>query len=90
MPSAYTQNYYHTVFSTKHRANLIVPDLEQRLYPFIGGILRNSRCTKSDRPGGFPLLEYSPKASLLKVVVGRQGFGNPVLGHHREGDAVGQ
>ena len=23
MPSAYTQNFYHIVFSTKHRANLI-------------------------------------------------------------------
>ena len=45
MPSAFTQNFYHTVFSTKHRANLITPDVEQRLYPFIGGILRDLRCT---------------------------------------------
>ena len=44
MPSAFTQNFYHTVFSTKHRANLITPDVEQRLYPFIGGILRDLRC----------------------------------------------
>lgn len=45
MPSAYTQNFYHTVFSTKHRAMLISPDLEERLYPFMGGILRDLRCT---------------------------------------------
>ena len=45
MPSAYTQNFYHAVFSTKHRANLITSDLEQRLYPFIGGIVRDLRCT---------------------------------------------
>jgi REP element-mobilizing transposase RayT len=45
MPSAYTQNFYHTVFSTKHRVNLITPDLAERLYPFIGGILRDLRCT---------------------------------------------
>jgi putative transposase len=45
MPSAYTQNFYHTVFSTKHRENLINPDLETRLYPFIGGIVRDLRCT---------------------------------------------
>lgn len=45
MPSAYTQNFYHTVFSTKHRAMLILPDLEERLYPFMGGILRDLRCT---------------------------------------------
>ncbi len=45
MPSAFTQNFYHTVFSTKQRANLITPELEQRLYPFLGGILRDLRCT---------------------------------------------
>ncbi len=45
MPSAFTQNFYHTVFSTKHRAMLISPDLEERLYPFMGGILRDLRCT---------------------------------------------
>lgn len=44
MPSAYTQNFYHAVFSTKHRENLITPDLQERLYPFIGGILRDLRC----------------------------------------------
>lgn len=45
MPSACTQNFYHTVFSTKQRAMLISPDLEERLYPFMGGILRDLRCT---------------------------------------------
>ena len=45
MPSTWTQNYYHTVFSTKDRAGLISPDLEARLYPFIGGILRERGCS---------------------------------------------
>lgn len=45
MPSAYTQNFYHTVFSTKERAKLITPELESRLYPFLGGIVRDLRCT---------------------------------------------
>ena len=45
MPSAWTQNFYHTVFSTKSRLNLITPELESRLYPFIGGILRDLRCS---------------------------------------------
>jgi len=45
MPSAYTQNSYHAVFSTKHRAMLITSDLEERLYPFMAGILRDLRCT---------------------------------------------
>ena len=45
MPSAWTQNFYHTVFSTKQRASLITPELEARLYPFLGGIVRDLRCT---------------------------------------------
>jgi putative transposase len=44
MPSAYTQNFYHLVFSTKLRASLITPELESRLFPFIGGIVRDLRC----------------------------------------------
>jgi hypothetical protein len=27
------------LFSTKHRAQLITPEIEARLYPFIGGIV---------------------------------------------------
>lgn len=45
MPSAYTQNYYHAVFSTKHRRPIIDPSIEERLYPFIGGIVRDLRCS---------------------------------------------
>jgi REP element-mobilizing transposase RayT len=45
MPTAYTQNFYHTVFSTKQRTMLITPDVEERLYAFLGGILRDLRCT---------------------------------------------
>ncbi len=44
MPSAWTQNYYHAVFSTKDRAALITPEIESRLYPFVGGIVRDLRC----------------------------------------------
>ncbi|MBL1217894.1 MAG: IS200/IS605 family transposase [Planctomycetes bacterium] len=41
MPSAYTQNFYHAVFSTRKRLSCITPDIEQRLYPFIAGIVRD-------------------------------------------------
>ncbi|MCB9855133.1 MAG: IS200/IS605 family transposase [Phycisphaerales bacterium] len=44
MPSAFTQNYYHCVFSTKVRQNLISTELEGRLFPFLGGVLRDLRC----------------------------------------------
>jgi putative transposase len=45
MPSAFTQNFYHTLFSTRQRASPITPELEARVYPFLGGILRDLRCT---------------------------------------------
>jgi len=45
MPSSWTQNFYHTVFSTAGRAEVITPELEARLYPFMGGILRDLGCS---------------------------------------------
>jgi REP-associated tyrosine transposase len=44
MPTAFTQNYYHTVFSTKSRAPLISHEFEVRHFPFFGGIVRDLRC----------------------------------------------
>ena len=43
MPSAWTQNHYHAVFSTKQRAAILIPEIEQRLYPFLGGIRSSSQ-----------------------------------------------
>ena len=44
MPRSWTQNYYHVVFSAKRREQVVSAQLESRLYPFIGGILRDLRC----------------------------------------------
>lgn len=44
MPSSWTQNIYHAVFSTKHRVPTIAPEVEERLHPFVGGILKDLRC----------------------------------------------
>jgi len=78
MPSAFTQNFYHTVFSTRQRANLIHPELEQRLYPLIGGIVRDLRCTLL-AVGGMPdhvhlLVRYRADLShseMLQQIKGR-------------------
>lgn len=78
MPSAWTQNFYHVVFSTKQRTNLITPDMETRLYPFIGGIVRDLHCTLL-AVNGMPdhvhlLVRYRPDLShsdLLQQVKGR-------------------
>ncbi len=41
MPSSWTQNFYHLVFSTAHREPLIHSELHDRLYAFFGGIARD-------------------------------------------------
>jgi putative transposase len=38
----YVSNLVHYVFSTKHRQNLITPQLEARLWPYMGGIAREN------------------------------------------------
>lgn len=35
------QSYFHIVFSTKNRFRFIEPDIEDELYAYIGGIVRN-------------------------------------------------
>ncbi len=43
MPQSFTSLNYHVVFSTKNRVPLITPDLQDRLYAYLGGILRLHR-----------------------------------------------
>jgi REP element-mobilizing transposase RayT len=78
LPSAWTQNYYHTLFSTKERIPLITPDIEERLYPFLGGILRDLRCTPVEINGVADhvhlLIRYRPDLShseMLQQIKGR-------------------
>jgi REP element-mobilizing transposase RayT len=47
MSKAYTNLIYHFVFSTKDRRPIITADRQERLYEYIGGIIRNR--------GGIPL-----------------------------------
>jgi len=39
---SYTSSLYHCVFSTKGRAPLITPELQERLWPYMGGIARDN------------------------------------------------
>ena len=43
MPGTYSQILLHVVYSTKLREPWITPDLAERLYPYIGGIIRAER-----------------------------------------------
>lgn len=45
MPTSWTQNFYHAVWSTKNRQPLIDPQWEPRLHAFIGGIIKEQECT---------------------------------------------
>ena len=40
MPSSYIASYFHLVFSTKDRLKLILPEWEERLYAYMGGIVK--------------------------------------------------
>jgi putative transposase len=42
MPHSYVSNYMHCVFSTKGRLALISPELQARLWPYVGGIAREN------------------------------------------------
>ncbi len=44
MASTFTSILLHVVFSTKNRTNLIAPDIETRLYHYVGGIASNLEC----------------------------------------------
>lgn len=42
MSHSYTSQLMHCVFSTKERRPMITPDLQSRLFPYLGGIARKN------------------------------------------------
>ena len=53
MPQSFTCLHYHLIFSTKNRAPCITPDLQPRLFQYIGGIVRAEAGCLLDA-GGMP------------------------------------
>lgn len=45
MAQSLSKIYLHIIFSTKYRKHLIKPEIENELYKFIAGIMRNLDCT---------------------------------------------
>jgi putative transposase len=43
--NTYTSLHYHVIFSTKNREPWLVPNIEQRIWEFIGGIARAHKMT---------------------------------------------
>ena len=50
---SYVSAYFHCVFSTKERRALIPPTLQERLWPYLGGIAREND-VKAIEIGGMP------------------------------------
>lgn len=51
MPGTYSQLLLHIVFSAKRREPWITPGVSERLYPYMGGIVRTSKGTLLDIGG---------------------------------------
>lgn len=45
MANTYTSLHYHIVFSTKNRGEYITPEIEQRVWAYLGGIARKHKMT---------------------------------------------
>jgi putative transposase len=43
MARTYTKLIYHIVFSTKERVPLITAGIRDRLYPYLGGVIRGEK-----------------------------------------------
>lgn len=72
MSHTYCQLMYHIVFGTQNRAAFIGPDLQDDLYPYIAGIVRNERGSLL-AIGGMPdhvhlLVRLKPTLSLADLL----------------------
>lgn len=45
MANTYSSLFYHVVFSTKHRKRIISPEIENRVWAYIGGVARTHNLT---------------------------------------------
>ncbi|HEX5720315.1 MAG TPA: IS200/IS605 family transposase [Thermoanaerobaculia bacterium] len=72
MPDAFTNLIYHLVFSTKERVPLITDAIRERLYAYIGGVVRGQRGILLEI-GGVPdhvhiLARFRADASIAEMV----------------------
>jgi putative transposase len=72
MPQSFASLHVHIVFSTKTRRPLITPDLQPRLFEYIGGIARDQGC-RLVAAGGIPdhvhpLLSLGRELSIAEAV----------------------
>lgn len=92
MGHTYVSNVVHYVFSTKHRKKLITPQLEERLWPYLGGIARENNM-KTITIGGTEdhihvLLSLPASISIAKAIQlikgGSSKWVHDQFGEHRD------
>jgi REP element-mobilizing transposase RayT len=74
MSHAYSRLHYHIVFSTKDRASFIKPDMKDRLYGYITGIITNLGGVKEEINGiddHIHILAYCPPKIALADFIGK-------------------
>ncbi len=72
MGHSLVKNYIHIIFSTKHRAPIILPKYESELHSYLGGICKNMDC-QPIKIGGYTdhihiLCMLSKKIALMKLL----------------------
>ena len=72
MPQSLVKNYLHITFSTKHRKPLILAEIEDELFTYLGGICKNLECHPL-KVGGYRdhvhiLCNLSRKLPLMKLI----------------------
>jgi REP element-mobilizing transposase RayT len=77
MANTYSQLFYHVVFSTKERRNFIHPEIEQRVWTYIGGIARRHDLTALQIGGidnhAHGLVAAKPKVPPCKIPMWLKG-----------------
>ncbi|HEY5611044.1 MAG TPA: IS200/IS605 family transposase [Thermoanaerobaculia bacterium] len=72
MSHTFTSLLTHAVWSTRSREPLLDPDLEARLYPYLGGIVRQlggkSYCVNGSTDHIHILFEVPPKISVAECI----------------------
>lgn len=74
MSHVYTRLHYHIVFSTKDRATLVKPDMKDRLYGYMTGIITNLGGIQEEINGiddHVHILAYCPPKIALADFVGK-------------------
>ena len=72
MANTFTSLHYHLIFSTKHREPWIRPDIQERVWTYLGGIARENNL-KAMLVGGMPdhvhlALAMPPTQTVSKAV----------------------